>query len=226
MGIIMGRYKNSFLLTFDTSELTKYRKKLEKASKDKKAVSRYSRSISPVIILRKSAPTALSELIRHTPSGQEGSNWGPWDYGDYYLYGGDHSKNTLKRGWVTKSPSMAEYKAFWMPTIKDAEDFVEGNVYVKRNVHNIHYLDLENCLEYAVYVEYGHYVVLPGERNARKSARGGSRSVETGSKHSAVGRWVPGQYFVKNLPKVSWEKVSNRIHDEYLKQLREVLRND
>lgn len=222
----MSLYSKSFLLTFDTSELKRYIDKLEKASRDRATASRYSRSISPVIILRKSAPTAIVELIRQTPSGNEGSNWGPWDYGDYYLYGGDHSKNTLKRGWVTKSPSMAEYKAFWLPTIKDAEDFVEGNVYAKRNKNNHTYVDLENCLEYAVYVEYGHRVVLPGERNANKSTRGGSRGKFYEPKVHTVGRWVPGQYFVRGMPKASWRKISEKIHEEYLKQLMEVLRND
>lgn len=220
-------YKKTFLLTFDTSELDRYIKKLERASRDKSKISRYHDSISTTIILRKSAPTAIMELIRYTPSGEEGSNWGPWDYGDYYLYGGDHSKNTLKRGWVVKHPSMAEYKAFWMPNLRDAEDFVEGNVYVKNGrFGRSQYLDLENALEYAVYVEYGHHIVLPGERSANKSTRGGSRAVRHAPKVQTFGRWVPGKYFVEGMPKSAWMRVSTKMHEEYLKQLKEVLRND
>lgn len=219
-------YNKTFFLTFDTSELERYIDKLERASRDRATASRYHKSISSVIILRKSAPTAISELIRATPSGNEGSNWGPWDYGTHYLYGGDHSKNTLKRGWVTKSPSMAEYKAFWLPTIKDAEDFVEGNIYAKRTRNNTYYVELENCLEYATYVEYGHRIVLPGERSGKKATQGGRRGNIYERKVPTLGRWVPGQYFVRGMPKTSWSRISDKMHEEYLKQLREVLRND
>lgn len=222
-----SKYTKNFFLTFDTSELKRYIKKLEHASRDRSVASKYNKAISPVLILRKSAPTALAELIKHTPSGEEGSNWGAWDYDGYSLHGGDHSKNTLKRGWVTKLPAMAEYKAFWLPTIKDAEDFVEGNVYVKRNKHNVHYLDLENCLEYATYVEYGHYIVLPGEKSESISARGGSRATRAPHKNSpTVNRWVMGKFFVAGMPKSSWNRVNSVMHEEYLKQLIRVLRND
>lgn len=219
---MQGRY----FLRFDISELKAYRKHIESVARNSDKRANFGDRISTDEILRTGAVVLLGELIAHTPSGEDGSNWGAWDYGDYYLYGGDHHKNTLKRGWVTKRPNVAEYKSYWKPTLKDTIDFVNKEVEVKHSSTNRCYMDLENCAKYAAMVEYGHRIVLPGERNADRSTKSDSLNVKHGSKHTAVGRWVPGKYFVKNLPNTSWAKVSKATHEEYLKQLIKVLKYD